>query len=153
MSLFENLLEIKCWKRDLQIKAIYIPNSVYWWKGTYFIYYYDMKNHIIYIDDVTEHLCQYRTSLINIMERVVTKIYLHEVNKCWISKKKTLQKKSPEIIYFYRQKNTRLIILDTVVLQSVKNIKWIIKRFKNPSWTNDGWCKLRYDELDDLKKI
>lgn len=84
-----------------------------------------------------------RASAINIIERIITQAYLQEVNSYGDIVKKILQSKKPKVIYFYQQKNTKLIIMERVSLETVRNRKRAIIKFKNPTWDKNSNEKIR----------
>lgn len=148
MSLFEKLLEIETGKKNQVIKAVYIKNSVLWWKGTYYLYYYDMVNNTFYINDLDFIWVTDRTSTINIIEHIVTRAYKLEMNSFIDIIKKIQITKNPDIHYFYRQKQTRLIIMDRVTLVPIRDRVWAIRWFKSPSW--DSTNTQKYSDNDKL---
>jgi len=136
MNLFENLLKIKTKKENLVIKAVYIKNSSLSQGGSYFLYYYDMLHNTFYINDLDYVGVQDRTSAINIIEQIVSRAYKLEMNSFIDIIKKIQITKNPKVYYFYRQKSTKLIIMDRVLLTPIKNSADAIIRFKNPKWDN-----------------
>ncbi len=74
-------------------------------------------------------------------------MFLQEINAYGLIVKKILQSKKPIVIYFYNQKNTKMIILDRVNLQTVRNRKGEIVSFKNPTWGNNGSEKFKPENL------
>lgn len=144
MSLFETLIKIQTWKTDLMIKAVYITNSLIWYKWTYFLYYYDLVNNTFYVDDLNWLWREWRSSAINIIERIITKAYKQEMNNAHEIVKKILRWRKPKIYYFYHQNDTRLIIIDTVKLKSIKNKENEIIKFELPTW--DKNCSTKYKE-------
>lgn len=145
MSLFETLIDIKTWKKNLLMKSIYIENSLFWKQWTYFIYYHDLVNHTFYINDLD---CkENRTSAINIIERIVNKIYKQELNNHWDIITKMLKHIEAKVILCYRQEYTKLIVIDTLHLTAIKNKKKEIVKFKNPKWSNDTQ-KLKPDTIN-----
>lgn len=148
MSLFESLLEIKTGKKNQVIKAVYIKNSVLWWKGTYFLYYYDMVNNTFYINDLDYIWVTDRTSAINIIEHIVNKAYKLEMNSFIDIIKKVQITKNPDVHYFYRQKQTKIIIMDKVLLVPTRDRTWAITWFKSPRW--DDWNTQKYSDADGL---
>ncbi len=121
MNLFETLLEIKTGKKKFMIKAVYLPDSIIWDKWTYFIYHFDLVSNAYYIDDLDWALRDKRVSLISVIDKVVTKAYKQEINAYGKVIKKILQTKKANIYYFYHQDNSRLLIIDTIKLQAIKN--------------------------------
>ena len=148
MSLFESLLEIKTGRKNQVIKAVYIKNSVLWWKGTYFLYYYDMVHNTFYINDLDYVWVTDRTSAINIIEQIVNKAYKLEMNSFIDIIKKIQITKNPDVHYFYRQKQTRIIIMDKVILVPTRDRTWAIIWFKSPRW--DKWNSQKYRDDDEL---
>lgn len=147
MSLFETLIKIQTWSTDFLIKAVYIPYSLLWNKGTYFLYYYDLVNNTFYIDDLDWPWREWRASAINIIERIVTKAYLQEMNHSHEIVRKILKGRKPKVYYFYHQNSTKLIIIDTVKLKSVKNKDNEILRFELPRWDKDSVLKYQQDKF------
>jgi len=134
--------------KDIMLRAIYIPNTVLWWHGSYFIYYYDLLNHTFYINDL-DYICkENRTSAINIIEQIISKIFIQEINFYWPNIKKILIRKVPKVIYYYTQKQTNNTIKDEVVLTPIWDMKYTIKRFKNPVWDSEKSLEIPWDELD-----
>lgn len=146
MSLFENLLEIKTGRKNNVIKAVYIPNSVMWWDGTYYLYYYDMVNNTFYVNDLDYIWVNDRASAINIIEHIINRAYKLEMNSFLDIIKKVQPMQTPSVYYMYRQKQTRVIIIDRVRLVSIKDKDWIIVWFKNPSWDKDNSQKYKDDD-------
>lgn len=138
MSVFENLLKIKTWKKSHLLKAVFIPHSLSSWEWTYFIYYYDISTHSFYINDLDKAWIQDRTSAINLIEHIATKIFYQETNAFGEIVKKILRKKLPNFITFYKQKSTGLIILDRVDLETYKKRDWTIVKFLNPKWSDSS---------------
>ena len=97
MNLFENLLRIKTGKENQVIKAVYIKDSVLWWKGAYYLYYYDMVNNTFYINDLDYVWVIDRTSAINIIEHIVNRAYKLEMNSFIDIIKKIQITKNPNI--------------------------------------------------------
>lgn len=136
------MLKIKTGKKSHLLKAVYIDNSTANWRGSYFIYYYDLLNHTFYIDDLPWIGTEYRTSAINIIERIATKIFYQEMNNLWDAVKKLQRKKEPQFYYFYKQKCTGLYIMDTVEFKILKDKKGNIVRFLNPTWESNSYEKI-----------
>jgi len=143
MSLFETLIKTQTWQVNLLIKAVYVPFSLLWNKGTYFLYYYDLVNNTFYIDDLDWRWREWRSSAINIIERIITKAYLQEMNHSHEIVRKILKWRMPKIYYFYHQNTTRLIIIDTVKLKAIKNEDNEIIKFELPSWNKGSSQKYR----------
>ena len=148
MNLFDRLLEIKTGKKNLMKKAIYIPDTIIWDEWTYYIYYYDLVNHTFYFNDIDWPCKQQRPSAINIIEKLVSKAYIQELHSYGDIVKKILQSKKPKVVYFYNQKNTNMIIIDRVNLKSIRNRKWAIIGFKNPTWDNKNSEKVRMQDVN-----
>ena len=148
MNLFATLLEIKTGKKNLMTKAVYVPDSIVWNDGTYYIYYYDLVNHTFYINDLDWPCMESRISAINSIEKIVSKAYLQEIHSYGDIIKKILQSKKPKVIYFYKQKNTELIIMDRVNLETVRNRNRDIVRFKNPTWDKNSNEKIRVRDIN-----
>ncbi len=149
MSLFETLIKIKTWPASLLIKAVYVPYALLWNKWTYFLYYFDLVNNTFYIDDLDWAWREWRTSAINIIERIVTKAYKQEMNHSHEIVRKILKWRKPKIYYFYHQNSTKLIIIDTVKLKAVKNKDNEILRFELPSWDKNKSKKYREEDVLD----
>ena len=147
MSLFENLLEIKTGRKSHVIKAVYIPNSVMWWDGTYYLYYYDMVNNTFYVNDLDYIWTKDRASAINIIEHIINRAYKLEMNSFIDIIKKVQITKKPNVYYFYRQKQTRVIIIDKVNLVAKRDKTWVIVWFKNPSWDKWNTQKIKEDDV------
>ena len=145
MSLFETLLEIKTSRKNNVIKAVYIKNSVAWWKGTYYLYYYDMVHNTFYIDDLDYVGVIDRASAINIIEHILNRAYKLEMNSFIDIIKKIQVTKNPNVYYFYRQKHTRVIIIDKVVLIPVRDRAWVITSFRSPRWDSKNTQHYRDD--------
>jgi len=148
MSLFESLLEIKTGRKNQVIKAVYIKNSTLRWKGTYFLYYYDMVKNTFYINDLDYVWVTDRMSAIKIIEQIVNKAYKLEMNSFIDIIKKIQITKNPDVHYFYRQKKTKLIIMDKVILVPIRDRTWEIRWFKSPHW--DDWNSQKYSNDDGL---
>lgn len=147
MSLFENLLAIKTGKQNHLIKAVYVPNSIMWREWTYYLYYYDMLHNTFYINDLDFIWVQERASAINIIEHIINKAYKQEMNSYLDIIRKIHSTHKPKVYSFYRQKQTRVIIIDKVSLVALRDKAWVIVWFKNPSW--DKWSK-KYKDDDTL---
>lgn len=138
MKLFNSLLKLKTDKTYLIAKAIYIPYSKSWGEWGYYIYYYDLEEHTFYINDLAWPFSPYRASVINVIEKIITKAYRQELFSYGDAYKELYSKKIPKVLCFYRQKMTQLIIIDTIKLQAIRNKNWEIIRYKNPLWDNDN---------------
>jgi len=134
MNLFEKLLEIKTWRTDLPIKAVFIENSAKHSKGSYFIYYYDSLKHTFYINDLDNNT--QRASAINLIENIITKAYKQEKDFFIDVVKKNQTKIKPKVFSIYQQKITNEVIIDKVELKLVIDYKSNIVKFKNPKWDN-----------------
>ncbi len=145
-NLFEALLQIKTGKQEHVVKAVYIPNSVVWWEGTYYLYFYDMVNNTFYINDLDYPWTQNRASAINIIEQIINRAYKLEMNSFIDIIKKIQITKNPNVYYFYRQKQTRVIIIDKVNLEAKRDRTWQIIWFKNPSWDSNSSEKVKLDD-------
>ncbi len=84
-----------------------------------------------------------RASAINMIEKIITKAYLQEVNSYGDIVKKILQSKKPKVVYFYQQKITKIIIMERVSLETVRNRKREIVKFKNPTRDKNSNEKIR----------
>ena len=146
MKLFNTLLEIKTGKKDLQLKAIFIENSLYWKERTYFIYHYDMVNNTFYINDLNYPWTENRASAINIIEHIITKAYKQEMNSLVDILKKVQMTQKPTVYCFYRQR-TGLIIMDKINLKTIRWKKWVIVGFKNPTWDVNDSNNLKLEKL------
>lgn len=119
-NIFGMILEIKTGKKDLPIKAVYVPNSTASSSGTYFVYYYDLFTHTFYINDIDTPSDNLRASAINIIEHIVSKAYNQEVNSCNDPIKKTQMNKKPNVFCLYLQKQTNELIIDKVNLKMIR---------------------------------
>ena len=135
MSLFETLLQIYTKKKKHFVKAVFVPNAVLWNKCAYFLYYYDFVTNTFYINDLDCIGQGWRASAINIIEHIISLAYKQERETFESIVELFHKDKVPKIYYFYRQKSTNIIIMDTVTLAPVKNEIWEIIGFKSPSWS------------------
>lgn len=133
MNLFEKILEIKTWKKNLAIKAVYVPNSTSDGEWTYFVYYYDIFAHTFYINDI-DNTCSNRTSAINIIEHIANEAFQQSMNAFTPPFKKLFSAQEPTIFCLYLQKQTNEVIIDTIKLQTIKEDGLYITGFKNPKW-------------------
>lgn len=120
MNIFESLLEIKTAKKDLQLKAVYIPNCTASWEWTYYIYYYDAIQHTFYINDLDYPVLGQRASAMDYIEDIMTKVFRQEMNSFVDILKKIHITKKPKVFCFYRQKSTNFILIDKVSLRAKK---------------------------------
>lgn len=146
MSLFENLLSIKTGQKNHLIKAVYVPNAIMWWVWTYYLYYYDMIHNTFYVNDLDFIWVKERASAINIIEHIINKAYKQEMNSYIDILRKIQSIHMPKIYYFYRQKQTRVIIIDRVSLVALRDKAWMIVWFKNPSWNKGNTQKYKDDD-------
>lgn len=133
MSIFENFLNIKTWRKTFLIKAVYIENTTPEWMGSYFLYYYDMLTHTFYINDL-DTLTKIRTSAINVLEHIVNKAYKQEMNLFVNLIQQVQIKKIPKVFCIYEQKMSKDIIVDKIHLKSIIDENWFIIKFKHPKW-------------------
>ena len=89
-----------------------------------------------------------RASVINNIERIMTKAYLQEIHSYGDIVKKILKSKKPKVIYFYRQKNTEFIIMDRVKLKPILNRKLEIIRFDHPTWDSKDSKKINIRDIN-----
>ncbi len=82
------------------------------------------------------------------IEKIISRAYLQEINAYGNIVKKILQSKKPKVIYFYHQKNSQLIIMDRVNLKSIRNRQLEIIGFKNPTWDNESSEKIRVRDIN-----
>ncbi len=130
-SIFEQFIEIKTWRKDLLIKAVYLEKSDYLWWWNYFVYYYDVFSHSFYINDIDRE--KTRTSAINIIEHILNKAYKIEMNNFVNIIKKIQMTKIPNVYNIYKDK-AWLVILDKISFDIKKDKKWRIINFKLPKW-------------------
>jgi len=131
-SIFEQFLEIKTWKKDFLIKAVYVPNSISKSKWAYFVYYYDIFKHTFYINDLDDLQGSSRKSAINIIENIMNRAYRQEMNSLMPVLQKIQMNKEPKVLCIYLEKETNLIIIDKINMKVVRWLNWLIKWFKNP---------------------
>ena len=134
MSLFEKILEIKTWRNDLVMKAVYVQNTNATGRWSYFIYHYDLLNHAFYINDLDSPCDNWRASAINIIEHIVNAAYRQEMNALNVIVRKIQTSKKPNIICIYKQGMTWNVVIDKVSLEEVKWRDESIISFKNPKW-------------------
>ena len=134
MSLFEKILEIKTWRNDLVMKAVYVQNTNATGQWSYFIYHYDLLNHTFYINDLDSPCDNWRASAINIIEHIVNAAYRQEMNALNVILQKIQTSKKPNIICIYKQRMTWSVIIDKILLEEVKWRGDSIISFKNPKW-------------------
>jgi len=134
MNTFEKILEIKTAKKEFVIKAVYVPNSTSDWKGSYFIYYYDIFTHSFFINDIDRLCNNTRTKAINIIENIVNKAYKQEMNSFIDIVKKIQMAKKPNVFCIYEQALTKEILMDRISFKYLKDKHWHIIKVKNPRW-------------------
>ena len=132
-NIFGSLIAIKTGNDNLTMKAVYVDNSTLTGEWTYFVYYYDFLNHTFYINDL-DNTWNFRKSAINIMEHIVNEAYKQEMNNLNPIVKKIQTSKKPNVISIYKELKTGDVILDKIILESVKNETGEIISFKNPKW-------------------
>lgn len=145
MNLFNTLLQIKTGKKDLLMKLVFIENSAYWKKWTYFGYHYDNINHVFYINDLDYFWTKHRTSAINIIEHIMTKAYTQEIYSMYNPHGINRYKK-PKVFCIYRQRNW-LLNIDKINLKTIRWKDWKIKWFKNPSWNVNDSNNIKLEKI------
>ena len=68
------------------------------------------------------------------MEHIVNEAYKQEMNNLNPIVKKIQTSKKPNVISIYKELKTGDVILDKIILESVKNETGEIISFKNPKW-------------------
>ena len=117
-DIFWKLLEIKTGKKNLLIKAVYVPNATASpWEWAYYIYYYDIYTHSFFINDVDDLCNNYRTKALNIIENIVTKAFHQEMNSFVPLLQKLQMRKKPKVFLMYIQKKPREVVIDEVELK------------------------------------
>ncbi len=130
-SIFEQLIEIKTWKKNLLLKAVYLEKSDYLWWWNYFVYYYDVFTHSFYINDINRE--ENRTSAINIIEHILNKAYKIEMNSFVDIIKKIQANKTPNVYNIYKNK-ADIVVIDKISFSVEKDKKWRIINFRLPKW-------------------
>ena len=122
-DIFWKLLEIKTGKKNLLIKAVYVPNATSEPnKWAYFVYYYDIYSHSFYINDI-DNLCNNtRTRALNIIENIVTKAYHQEMSSFVPLLQKLQMRKKPRVFLMYIQYLSKEVVIDEVSVKSVKGL-------------------------------
>lgn len=146
MKLFNTLLEIQTWKKDLPLKAIFMENSIFWNEWSYFIYHYDTLENIFYINDLNYPWTESRTSAINIIEQIITKAYKQEMNSLSDILKIIQISNKPKIYCFYRQISW-LVIMDKINLKTIRWKNREIIGFKNPTWDINDSNSVKVNKL------
>lgn len=118
MNIFKQLLEIKTWNEDLEIKKVYLDELVE--DKEYCSYFYDIVNHSIYINNLN-----YKYSN-NILESIINKSYKQELKKCSILSKTY----KPNIHLFYYSSDNKLVVIDRINIKAIRNGKWKILKLK-----------------------
>lgn len=138
MDTFQKILEIKTWKKNFVIKAVYVPNSTSDKTGSYFVYYYDLLTHSFYINDL-DNLCNNtRSKAINIIEHIINNAYNQEV-KSLIDVVKIIQmSKKPNVFCIYKQALTKEVVIDKVSFKYLRDNQGHIIKLRNPSWDSDS---------------
>ncbi len=125
MNIFEKLLEIKTGKTNLNIKAIYIDKLDSEKFLSYSSYYYNKKNHSLYINWLDNSRIKER----EILEEIINKAYMQELNL--VNNLKAIFKiKKPKIYLFHYSKNKELVIIDTINIKAIRNKELEIKKLK-----------------------
>lgn len=135
MNTFKTLLEIKTAKKNLSMKAIYIKESVKKEKWTYYIYYYDKRNHSFYINGL-----KFNKLNINILEQVINKAYKQETSKkvldTFVDIINQMQfNKKPKVFYFHKSQDRKFICIDNINLKAIRNQNIEIKELKIVSYS------------------
>lgn len=150
MSIFNTLLEIKTWKKDLPLKAVFIPSSILWEKGSYYIYYYDELHHSFYINDLEKPGESIRSSAINIIEQITNKAYKSEMNFYTDVLKRLQSNRIPNVFHMYKETRSDSIVIDKVDFEIIKCQKWFISEFKVPNWNGTQISKFSNKNLSML---
>jgi hypothetical protein len=80
-----------------------------------------MVHNTFYVNDLDYLGVESRTSAINIIEQIINRAYKQEMD-AFIDIIKQIQcTKNPKVYYFYRQKNTNLLIIDKVILTPIRD--------------------------------
>jgi hypothetical protein len=124
-------VEIKSGRKDLLVKAVYIPNTTASWSGAYYIYYYDLFNHSFYLNDIDNFCIDTRIEVSNILENILNKAYQKEMNSFIDIMKKIQMTKKPKVYNIYKQKNW-LVVIDKISILVEGDSKWRIKSFRIP---------------------
>ena len=130
MKLFNSVIKIMTDKEDILPKAVYLENLI-WTQWTYYIYYYDIDNHSIYINDLNYIWTKDRTSVTNIVEHIATKIYKQEIKHS--SKIKEIHKNDKPKIFNIYINATQNLIIDKVDLWVLRDDNWEITSFRIPT--------------------
>lgn len=153
MNTFEKLLEIKTWKKDFLIKAVYIENSITGIQWSYYIYYYDIETNTFYINDLDNLDHTHRASTTNIIEHIISKAYYQELHSTNNVLKIILKNKKPKVYNIYNNHNW-VVVIDKINLKAIKSKNENIIWFKSPKWnindSDDMKIKKLYTNLLDL---
>lgn len=137
VNTFEKLLEIKTWRTNLWIKAVYIDNISVYGEWRYYLYYYDTAYHTFYINDLDNIYWGIETSAVNTLEHIINKAYNLEMKLFWDAFKDIQMKRKAKVFCIYEQKKTNEIIIDKVQLEHVVDGNGAIVKFKNPKWDSN----------------
>jgi hypothetical protein len=148
MKLFNNLLEIKTWKKEHPLKAIFIENSLFWEEWAYFIYHYDILHHTFYINDLDYLWTKNRTSAINIIEHIITEAFYQEMLNLPCHLARIQISKNPKVYSFYKQKNW-LIVIDKINLKTIRAEKNNIIKFINPTWNINDNDNIKLEKIKE----
>lgn len=126
MNIFEKLLEIKTWKNDLKIKAIYIEKLDSKKVLSYTDYYYDELSNVFYIN----WLNSYKIKVRKILEEVINKSYNQELNHSDDKINSISKTKKPKVFLVYYSNNQQFIVIDKIELRVIRNKKLEILKLK-----------------------
>ena len=112
-----------------------------------YLYYYDFLQNSFYINDLDCIWQEWRASAINIIEQIISLAYKQERETFESIVELFPKNRVPKTYFFYRQKSTNLIIIDSVTLTPIKNNEWEITGFQSPSWDKDNSQKYKEDDI------
>lgn len=117
MNIFKQLLEIKTWNVNLEFNKIHLDDFVDW---DYCYYYYDLKNHSLYINNLDKKFSNKE------LENIINLSYKTELEKSNIISK--IDK--PKVYLFYYTENKKLAVIDSLDLRAIRKKSWEILKLK-----------------------
>lgn len=120
MNLFGQLVEIRTASKDLTLKIIRVWNINQELKWMNFEYFYDIKNHSIYLNWLDT-----KDMNIDAMEKVINKIFfVHKPKKeitSFLGNLMNNQSKKPKVFYFDYSTSKEFIYINKINLETKRN--------------------------------
>ena len=117
MNIFKQLLEIKTWNVDIELKKVYLDNFVDW---NYCSYYYGLKNHSFYFNNLDR---KFSNKILEDFINQSYKTHLENINS--ISKVN-----KPKVYLFYYSSDKKLVVIDYINIKAIRNRKDEILKLK-----------------------